>query len=498
MRALFVASEVYPLAKTGGLGDVCRALPIALSKLGVDARLLLPGYPSALDAIAGHRVEAVLDGLMGVERARLIAGHLPGTRLPVWLIDAPSLYRRDGNPYQDSEGRAWPDNARRFAFLSKVGALVGLGFAADWKPDVVHAHDWHTGLVPMMMAQESARPPASVFTIHNLAFQGNFPLDEARRLGLPESCLTPDGLEFHGQASFMKAGIRYADRITTVSRTYAQEILTREFGCGMEGLLQHRRADLVGILNGAEYGLWDPSGDPCLPARYNVGDIGGKRICKDELQRSMGLPVSRETPLLGFVSRLTDQKMADVLIEAVPWIVGQGLQLVVHGQGDAALEGAFSQAAAAHPDHVAVRVGYDEASAHRLQAGADMLLAPARYEPCGLTQLYAMRYGSLPVVRRTGGLADSVVNANRRTLHDRTATGFKFDKAEAPDLVGAMARAVRLFRQPLAWRRLQLQAMAQDYSWDRSARAYLALYRDVTGSAGSVQAPLEVAAAAMV
>lgn len=483
MRVLFVASEAYPLAKTGGLGDVARALPKALAERGVDVRLLLPGYPCALARLEGARVEATLDGLMGVPACRLISGRLPGSGIPTWLIDAPSLYQRPGGPYVDEQGAAWSDNALRFAFLSQVGALIGLGLVTYWKAEVVHANDWHTGLLPLMLTVAGQRRPATVFTVHNLSFQGSFPLGEARTLGIPEHCLTTDGCEFYGQASWLKAGIRYADQVTTVSPTYAKEALTPEFGHGLDGLLRARGHSFRGILNGIEGELWNPASDPNLPATYGPQDISGKLICKAEIQGELGLPVRSDTPLVGFVSRLTHQKMADVLLQALPWFAEKGVQLALVSQGDPELEAAFLQVRQYYGDNVAMQIGYQEPLAHRLYAGADMLLAPARFEPCGLTQLYAMRYGSVPIVRRTGGLADTVTNADRRSITRQTATGFCFAEPTLAAMVGAIDRALDLYSQPLVWRRLQLRAMAQDFSWDSSAANYVALYSAMTGIA---------------
>ncbi len=481
MRVLFVAAEAFPLAKTGGLGDVARALPSALASQGVDVRLLLPGYPSALAGLVGARVEATLDEALGAPDARLISGRLPDSGVPTWLIDAPSLFRRGGGPYVDEEGCEWPDNARRFAYLSAVAAEIAMGRIAAWKADVAHANDWHTGLLPLLLAQERCAAPATVFTIHNMAFQGNFPLATVRALGAPDHCLDADGCEFYGQASFLKAGIRYADKVTTVSPTYATEILTPEFGHGLDGLLRARRDDLSGILNGVEANLWDPATDIHLPARFSRANIAGKRVCKAVAQAELGLPVDPETPLIGFASRLAHQKMADLLPDAAAWFAQNGAQLAVVAQGDPELEARLAEAAARFPEHVAARVDYREAVAHRLYAGADMLLAPARFEPCGLTQLYAMGYGTVPIVRRVGGLADTVIDANQRAMADRTATGFAFRSADLASMTCAIGRAVELYRQPLAWRRLQLQGMSRDFGWGASARAYLDLYRCAVG-----------------
>jgi starch synthase len=482
MRVLFVTAEAYPLAKTGGLADVSRALPIALARRGIDVRLLLPGYPRAYTRIEKPRIVAKLDPILGIDDATLVAGMFPDVDLPVWLIDSPALFRRNGGLYQDQAGRDWPDNALRFAFLSHVAARLAMQQTRiAWKPDVVHANDWHAGLLPLLLSLEKGRRPSTVFTTHNMAFQGNFGSEVLPLIGVPASYHTTDGTEFYGQVSFLKAGLRYADRVTTVSPTYAREILTPDFGCGMDGVLRHRGTEFSGILNGIDDALWDPASDAHLPQTYRASDISGKRTCKATLQHELGLPVRPDTPLIGFVSRLTQQKMADTILSAIPWIAEQGAQLVVVGEGEPAIEAAMSEIQAKHPDHVAVTIGYDEPLAHRLQAGSDILLAPARFEPCGLTQLYALRYGTLPVVRRTGGLADTVVDADATAIADRTATGFVFDDTSMHGLISALGRALALYEEPLTWRRLQLHAMAQDFSWDASAAKYIDLYSAVSG-----------------
>ncbi len=491
MRLLFVTSEAYPLAKTGGLADVSRALPIALKRRGVDARLLLPGYPGALEHVENPRILAELAPMLGIADATLVSGRLPATNVPVFLIDAPSLFRRDGGIYQSGNGLDWPDNALRFAFLSHVGAKLAMGrLGLAWKPDIVHANDWHAGLLPLLLSFEVAPRPKTIFTAHNMAFQGNFAPDILPVAGVPEDCFRSGHIEFYGQASFLKAGLRYSDRVTTVSPTYAREILTPEFGFGLDGLLRERGDDFVGILNGIDDASWDPATDIHLPQSFRLGDISGKRVCKAALQRELGLPINPKAPLIGFVSRIAHQKMADAILAVLPWLAERGTQFALVGEGDPDLEAEFAQAQQRHPGCVAVRIGYDEALAHRLQAGSDILLAPARFEPCGLTQLYALRYGTLPIVRRTGGLADTVVDANVRSIADRTATGFVFDDASLEALVAALERALALYAKPLTWRRLQLQAMARDFSWDTSADRYISLYRDVADIA-----PLAIAGA---
>ena len=357
----------------------------------------------------------------------------------------------------------------------------------DWRPDVVHAHDWHAGPVAALLhaaaaaAGAGARRPGTVFTVHNLAYQGLFPPPALPELGLPEGMFGIDGVEFHGRVSFLKAGIRFADRVTTVSPTYAREILAPEGGCGLDGLLRHRRGVVSGILNGTDARAWDPRRDPHLPARYSLRDMGGKRHCKAELQRELGLAAEPETPLLAFASRLAHQKAADVVLDALPAMLGQGTQFALVGEGDPALEAGFRAAAARHPGRVAVAIGYREELAHRVLAGSDMLLQPSRFEPCGLTQLYALRYGTVPVVHLTGGLKDTVVDAGAE------GNGFGFRGIGAGTLVAAVARAAARYAQPLAWRRLQRAGMRQDFGWAGPAGRYLALYRQLRPQAAPAE-----------
>jgi starch synthase len=488
LRVLFASSEIYPLAKTGGLADVSAALPKSLAKLDVDMHLLLPAYPSAIEAAEKKSIEVELEDFMGVGPMRVISARAPDTHLPIWLVDCPTLFRRSGGPYQDQEGQDWPDNARRFAVFNHVAARLSRGhLVGHWHADIVHANDWPTGLVPAILVETAGQRPATVFTIHNLAYQGLFPAALYPQLGLPDDAFNADGLEFHGKISFIKAGIRYSDRLTTVSPTYAQEILTPEYGCGLEGLLQRRAQDLVGILNGADYEIWDPARDVHLPSNFSLENIAGKCACKTALQEEFGFKANLQMPLIVFVSRITDQKMADVVAAALPDVIGDdGALCVLLGDGERHLEEQFAAAALRRPGRIAFRVGYEEPLAHRLVAGGDILLHPARYEPCGLTQLYAMRYGTLPVVRNTGGLRDTVVDATDDTLNRGTATGFVFEGTTGVDMVRCIERAFALFRQPMAWRKVQQQAMAQDFGWKESARRYLALYRNLVPHAAQL------------
>ena len=417
--------------------------------------------------------------VFGAAVVTLKLGRLPDSGLPAYVIDAPFLYQREGNPYVGPDGHDWNDNHRRFALLGWVAAHIASGeLDADWVPDVVHAHDWHAGLVPVYLAQNPGLKTASVFTIHNLAFRGIFPIDCHAELGLPARKLTPHGIEFHGKISFMKSGLVYSNRITTVSPTYAREICTPEFGCGLEGVLRDRGSALSGILNGVDYSVWNPE-DPEIAKPYNAQDLGGKLECKRALQSEFGLDHGAGGPLFAVVSRLTSQKGMDLLLAAMPELLREGAQLVVLGSGEGDLEAGFRYAASANPQNVAVFVGYDEAMSHRIMAGADVLLVPSRFEPCGLTQLYALRYGTLPLVRRVGGLADTVVDVTPETLNSDRATGFLFDEASRYALAERIRNAVALYHDHDAWQRVQRRGMAQDYSWDDSAANYESLYRSL-------------------
>lgn len=476
MRVLFASSEIFPLAKTGGLADVSAGLPAALALRDVDIRLIMPAYPEALDRAREKGSRHFLPGLLGFDDVALISARTPDTGIPVWLVDCPSLFERNGGPYSDAEGREWPDNGIRFAMLCHAAAQVAFG-TVGWTPDVVHTNDWHLGLLPALLAAKAGPRPSSLFTIHNLAFQGIFGADLFPRLGLPAEFFSPEGLEHFEQVSFIKAGIRYADRLTTVSPQYAREILTPEFGCGLDGLLRSRAGDLVGILNGIDHDIWSPEDRSTVRTPYSSEDLSGKRTCKRRLQNRLGLAAEPQAPLFAFMSRITEQKMADTLPAVVPRILERGGQIAVLGQGDRMIESALRKMADDHPGRVSVRIGYDEHRARRMLAGADVLLAPARFEPCGLTQMYGMRYGALPVVRRVGGLADTVTQAS----HDagESATGFMFEQATAADFNEVIEDVVDTYRQPDAWRRMQRCAMTQDFSWRRSADRYAALYRDL-------------------
>lgn len=478
MKVLHAGAEVFPLVKTGGLADVLGALPHALAQAGADVRLVLPGLPAIRQGVERQTLVCNIGPAFGAARVSLWLGYLPGSGVATYVIDAPYLYRRNGNPYLAADGTEWNDNVQRFALLGWVAAHLAAGeLDPDWCPDVLHAHDWHAG---MACAYLAAHPTvvATVFTVHNLAYQGLFDEADFHLLGLPARLMTPAGLEFHGQFSFMKAGLTYAQRITTVSPSYATEIATSEFGCGLEGVVRARGGDVSGILNGVDSAIWNPATDAEIAANYSATDLTGKAACKLALQQALGLNVDARVPLFGIVSRLTSQKGLDLLLAALPVLLADGAQLAVQGSGDAALETALSACAAAHPGRVAVRLGYDEAFAHQMMAGSDAMLVPSRFEPCGLTQLYALRYGTVPVVRRVGGLADTVVAASVDSLDRDEATGFMFGPATPAALAAAIRQACSLYARPEQWRKIMLSGMAKRFSWDLAAREYLALYSD--------------------
>ena len=482
MRVLHVTTELYPWVKSGGLGDVAAALPPALIAQGVNVRLLLPGSRGFLDAFSGITDVVRLATPFAAERARIALAQLPGTRRLVYLVDDPAFYDRPGSPYASPDGNDWPDNHRRFALFGWIAAALARGADRSWRPDILHGHDWHAGLA---LTYLTAEPPAetrvpTVFTIHNLAYRGLFPAAVFPDLALPGGFFSIDGVEFFGMVSLLKAGLFYADRLTTVSPTYAREIQTPAFGWGLDGLLRSRAGVLTGILNGVDPQIWDPGQDAHLPRAYGIDDaVAGKRAAKTALQTRLGLDPLGDAPLFGAVSRLTPQKGLDLVLAGVPEFVATGGQLVLLGAGDANLEQGFRVAAAQHRGRVGVEIGYDEDLAHLIIGGADVILVPSRFEPCGLTQLYALRYGSLPLVRRVGGLADTVVDADAASLAKGSATGFAFDDDSPQALIAIALRAIDLFRQRRVWQHMMRQAMAQDFSWEAAARQYVALYRSL-------------------
>ncbi len=483
MRILQVCSELFPFLKTGGLADVTAALPPALAALGDDTRVLLPGFDAMLAALRQPRTVAELPSRFGASGVRLLVGELGASGITAYVIDAPDFYRRPGGPYADAAHQPWPDNHRRFALLGWLGAQLAQGLDATWRAQVVHAHDWHAGLAPAYLraAEEAGHKPVagSVFTVHNLAYQGNVAGRHFAEVGLPGHFWGVNGVEFHQQLSFMKAGLYYADRLTTVSPTYAREIQGPEQGCGFDGLLRTRSADLSGILNGVDGAVWNPASDALIDATYNADKLAGKAACKAALQRATGLAVAPERPLLVIVSRITSQKGLHLVLESLPALVAAGAQFALLGSGDRSMEEAFERLAAQQPESIAVRIGYDESYAHRLVAGGDVIMVPSHFEPCGLTQLYGLKYGTVPLVRRVGGLADTVVDSSIEHLVDNTATGFTFDGFDSASLMRAARQALALFRRPVDWRAVQQRGMHQNFDWARAARDYHTLYQQV-------------------
>lgn len=477
MRVLFVSSEVSPFSKTGGLADVSGALPGALARAGADVRVVTPLYRDVREG--GWALEPAgvceVPGPAGGEVATVFSATLPSGP-QVWFVDHPRYFDRPG--LYGERGQDYPDNLERFSFLCR--AVLGWIRTCGWQPDLVHCNDWQAALVPVYMRTVEASHwdrVGTVLTVHNLAYQGLFGADQFPVLGLPPDLFSPRYLEFWGRVNVLKGGLVFADVLTTVSETYAREIQTEEFGCGLEGVLRERSADLYGILNGADYSVWDPRHDPHIPARYGPEDLSGKAVCKAALQREMGLRVDADVLLFGMVSRLVEQKGVNLVVACVDRMVQSGAQIAVLGTGDPQLEAALLRSAEAHPGAVGVRIGFDERLAHWIEAGSDAFLMPSRYEPSGLNQLYSLRYGTVPVVRRTGGLADSVVDATPEALAHGEAAGFVFE-AYAPDaLWEAVARALATYRDRETWLRLVRSGMAADFSWDRAAGRYVELYR---------------------
>jgi starch synthase len=479
MDILFCTSEAYPFIKTGGLADVSGSLPKELCQLGNDVRLILPAYPQAIARADNLTTVASLSlpgasGLVKIHRA----DPADDTTGVVYLVDSPAHFDRPGNPYLQEDGSEWPDNAERFMVFARAVIAVALGKADHgWKPQLVHCNDWQTGLVPPLLALQPARP-ATLFTIHNLAYQGVFPASTFKALELPSALWSMDGVEFHGKLSFIKGGIATADWVSTVSPTYAREICTPALGCGLAGLLQHRSANLSGILNGIDNNLWNPETDPAIERNYSVHKLQMKAQNKSALQLEFGLPHDQDMLLLGHIGRLVEQKGIDLIIDVLDELMQHPFQLVILGSGDEKIEQLILQHTARHPQQLAVRIGYDERLAHRIEAGADCFLMPSRYEPCGLNQLYSLRYGTLPIVHRTGGLNDSVVDLNETTQQELSATGFSFVDDSPEAVMDACLRALALFQPPkVDWWKTAITCMRQDFSWKSSAKEYQQLYQ---------------------
>ena len=473
-RILSVTSECVPLVKTGGLADVAGALPGALAPLGHEMRTLLPGYPSVMKALKKPKVVVEDDDLFGGP-ARVLSTKLGG--LALFILDAPHLFDRAGTPYLDINGSDFPDNPERFAALSWVAMQIARDGADGWMPELVHAHDWQAGFAPYYLKTNGVDVP-SVLTIHNIAFHGLAPGDRLTSLRLDPADFGEQGFEYWGQIGALKAGLQFATALTTVSPTYARELTTPEFGMGLDGVLRTRAADLTGILNGIDLEVWDPKTDPAI-ATYKTAR--GKGRAKARLRKEFGLP-DADGPLAIVVSRLSHQKGLDLLLEALPAFVDRGGQLALLGSGDKAMEAAFVKAAAQHAN-VAVRIGYDEALSHRMMAGADAILVPSRFEPCGLTQLYGLRYGTIPLVAATGGLADTVIHASPMAMRSGVATGIQVSPLTAHALASALMQLIDMFKDVDAWAMLQSNAMRQSVGWEASAAEYAALYDRLTDSA---------------
>lgn len=478
MNVLQVTAEIFPLLKTGGLADVAGALPAALNQVGCDVRVLLPGFDPIMIDLQSPTLLARLTTPWG-ERVVLRQGLLGTLGIQAYVIDAPHLYHRPGTPYDDVQRQPYHDNHRRFAALGWVASLLACGLDTTWQPAIVQSHDWHAALTSAYLAfgPVEGRRVASIYTVHNLAYQGVFAPIHFFDLGLPPYAFAVNGVEFHGQVSFMKAGLYFADHITTVSPTYAREIQTPEQGCGLDGLLRSRAGEISGILNGVDETVWNPATDAAIDSPFDAKKPAGKVRCKAALQQSLGLSLQPDAPLFGVVSRLTEQKGLHLVLKVLDELVAQGGQLVVLGTGEADLEAAFLARAAANPQAVSVRIGYDEAYAHRIFAATDVTLVPSRFEPCGLTQMYGLKYGSLPLVHGVGGLADTVVDCALEHLADGTANGFVFHAFNEHALARAVARAMALYRRPTEWRSVRQRAMQQALGWDKAAAQYLALYQ---------------------
>ena len=473
MNVLFVASECAPFVKTGGLADVIGSVPKALEALGHDVRILVPAYPAFDKWLDKGEVLLELEDLFGGP-ARVHAVRAKG--LNMLLLEAAHLFDRPGSIYLNPNGEDWEDNAIRFGALSLIGAKIGLDGIGGWKPDVVNAHDWQAGLVPVYLNQSGREAPPVVMTIHNIAFQGLFDASVRGPLGLTEGLFNIDGYEYWHKVGFLKGGLALADRITTVSPTYATELLTHEFGMGLEGLLQSRRPHFSGILNGIDTDTWNPETDPALIKTYNPRSLKRRADNKAWIEEKFGLRSNPDAPLFCVISRLTSQKGLDLLLDTIPTIIRRGARLALLGSGDPWLENGFKEMADRFAGTIGVEIGYNEDLSHMLQGGSDAILIPSRFEPCGLTQLYGLRYGTIPVVARTGGLADTVIDANEAALATKCATGVQFSPITVDSLDKAINKTCDLFANSKQWKNMMRRAMMQEVGWDQSASIYEKLF----------------------
>jgi starch synthase len=480
MKVLSVTSEIYPLVKTGGLADVTGSLPKALASWGVETTSLIPGYPKVMQLLKNANPLVVFDDLLGV-RASLLHARVDG--LSLFVLDAPELYDRPGGPYVDAQGRDHPDNWKRFAALSRAAAEIAAGLLPGWQPDLVHTHDWQSAMTSVYMRDMGCTVPV-VITIHNIAFQGQYSAGLISELRLPSSLYSMRGLEYFGDISFLKGGLQTADAITTVSPTYAREILTPRFGMGMDGVLNERVAVLRGIVNGIDLDVWDPATDPYLPRKYDINSLRRKRENRQVLLDRFGLDSDDSGPVFSAISRLTWQKGLDMLAETADEVLANGGKLIIFGQGDHDIEQHLLATAHRYPGRMAVHIGYDEPTAHLIHAGSDAIVQPSRFEPCGLTQLYALRYGTVPVVSRTGGLSETIIDANDAAMSARVATGFQFHPVNTDGLRLALRRAMHAYVEPKMWARLQNQGMKAKFSWERSAQQYATVYANLVRKSG--------------
>ncbi len=474
-KIFYISSEIFPLIKTGGLADVAGSLPVALQKNNQDVRLLLPAYQSILDALDNKKV--VAQTLHYGQQISILETTLPGTPIKTWLVDCPYLFNRPGNPYLAEDGNPWPDNANRFALFAQTAVDIALNRCGlSWQPDVVHCNDWQSALVPALLKTFSTGP-ATVFTIHNLAYQGIFSSQTFFDLGLPAGLWGMYGLEFHDQFSFIKGGLVYADRINTVSPTYALEIQKPTLGYGLHRLLHHRKQVLSGIINGIDTTVWNPETDTNLVQNYSSNTLSKKTRNKLTLQKLLNLPQDKEIPMIGLISRLVEQKGLQSILEAMTELMKMPLQLVILGSGEKHYEESLVSLAEQYPDKCSITIGYNEKLSHQIEAASDIYLMPSIFEPCGLNQLYSLRYGTLPVARNVGGLADTVIDTNDVTLSSQTANGFIMTEDSAEALLSAISKAITVYKDKKTWKQLQLNAMKDDRSWKVSALQYIDLYK---------------------
>ncbi|OYY73368.1 MAG: starch synthase [Gammaproteobacteria bacterium 28-57-27] len=483
MRVLFATSEIHPLMKTGGLADVSASLPHALFELGVDIRLVMPAYADTLARLKSWQVVSELNlGICGM--ARLLRSKMPDSPVPLYLIEHPDFSTRSGNPYNDTTGHAWPDNAERFSLFSRACEMLALDQAMlDWQPDIVHGNDWQTGILLSLLRENPLAPP-SLITIHNLAYQGVFSRATFNQLDLPQSLWRPDALEHWGEMNCLKAGLNAARKIATVSPSYAREIQTPTFGQGLDGMLRQRHTDVVGMINGIDMEAWNPQKDAYLAAPFSTDTLDDKALNKLALQTEMQLENDADALLIGMVGRMAEQKGLDVVLAAADRLMQLPIQLAILGGGDPVLEAGFQTLMLRYPGRISVRLGYNEGLAHRIEAGSDAFLMPSRFEPCGLNQLYSLRYGTPPIVHGVGGLNDTVIDTYEATLNNGTANGFVMRNLDVPAILWGVNRALEFFRQPEVWRTLQSHGMTQDFGWASGAQSYLELYQELAAKPG--------------